>query len=386
MGAFLRDEVKPQDAAIDDYMQNVKQFGNEDEMLVAISCSLSHTEPGLDARIHNGCDSKLSKLQREPNEWNSDTLRDLDGLSTSSDVIDTIERIISKRIRKDGLQYLVLYQGSTPDDAQWLPASFLKTSDDLKLIRRFELESMSGGRRVGSSSEDSHTTDNDSDDSGEDISISDEQLARILQNQEDLGLSADEVLMYGDDESFDDPMDVAAALTAGFDRPNKRRQHRAKGSSKRSQQSFPSASALADALDMDPYNGFDVMDTDRPSLRPRKKGRRSQLPLEIEDTDLNDQIQASWEADRAKKRLKKAEREELRKQGLLGRKGKSPKLSVKYQHGIIMPDVIEEIREFLISSLQTYALLLCLIASCSLHLVCLSPLWKLPAAPLFISL
>jgi len=160
----------------------------------------------------------------------------------------------------------------------------------------FELETVSDGGRTSSSSEGSNVEDYIND-SGEDSPISDERLARVLQKQEELGFSADEVLLYGDDGYFNDPMNVATALVAGFDRPNKKRQHRVKGLNRQNQPTFPSASAMADALDMDPYNGFDIMDTDRPSLRPRKKGRRGQLPPELEDADLDEQLKASWEAD-----------------------------------------------------------------------------------------
>jgi hypothetical protein len=115
---------------------------------------------------------------------------------------------------------------------------------------------------------------------------------------------------------------------------------------------------------MDPYSGFDIMDTDRPSLRPKKKGRRGQMPPELDDSDLNEQLQNAWEADRSKKRLKKAEREQLRQQGLLGRKGKAPDLKVKYKNGIDMEDVVEEIREFMVGNMKTYVMSLgfCLVS------------------------
>jgi hypothetical protein len=196
-------------------------------------------------------------------------------------------------------------------------------------------------------SEEDHDDDNDVEE------YDDERLARVLQRQEELGLGSDEILLFGGDEIFDDVSDVPEQ-PARVDRPWKKRQQRSKGTPERVQPSFPSASALADALDMDPYNGFDVMDTERPSLRPRKKGRRGQPPPELSDSDLNEQLQATWAADRAKKRMKKAEREELRKQGLLGRKGKAPDLKVKYDSGIDMNDIVEEIREFMFSDMQTY--------------------------------
>lgn len=200
-------------------------------------------------------------------------------------------------------------------------------------------------------SEDDREDEMDGDEEAED-GYDDARIARILQKQEELGLGSDDIVLFGGDEAFDDSFDEPGA-TGGVTKAAKRRTRGGKGRSRLSEPSFPSATAMADALDLDPYGGFDVMDTERPSLRPRKKGRRGQAPPELSDSDLNEQLQASWEADRAKKRLKKAEREELRKQGLLGRKGKAPDLSVKYRDGFDINDIIEEVREFMFSDMQT---------------------------------
>lgn len=290
MEAFLQDQVKLKDAAMDDYMQNVQQFDTEQGMEATIPHSFAHRELDLEAGDHNDWKGDMSEMQEQEGGWNADSLQGLDGLSTSSDVID----------------------------------------DD----------------------ESSTSEDDDEDMDDENMAIDDERLARILQKQEELGLSSDEALLYGDDDFLDHRMD-AAVSSSGFDRPQKKRQNRVRGSGRHSQPTFPSASIMADVLDMDPYNGFDIMDTERPSLRPRKKGRRGQMPPELEGSDLNEQLQATWEADRSTKRIRKAEREEMRKQGLLGRKGKAPDLSVKYQNGVTMPDIVEQIRDFLISDMQT---------------------------------
>ncbi|KAL5113146.1 squalene synthetase-like protein, partial [Pleosporales sp. CAS-2024a] len=172
--------------------------------------------------------------------------------------------------------------------------------------------------------------------------------------QEELGLGSDEVLLYGGDEYFHGP--TRSQFPGHFPGKNLTK-NRTRGHDNRDS-TFPSASAMADALSMDPYGGFDIMDTERPSLKVKKKGRRGHIPLELDDSDLNEQLQNAWEADRTKKRLKKAEREELRQQGLLGRKskGKSAALKVKYSGGIAMDDVVEEIREFLLSDRQSLSL------------------------------
>jgi hypothetical protein len=366
MDAFLRSDVNPRDAAMDDYMQNVEDFGLTGDMMGA--SGFARREMDLDAGSHNDWES-LPGSQVEQDDlpgdsgaakvndsWDSDMLRDLEDMSTSSDVMDTVERILSKRTRRSNLQYLCVYVGSVTDDARWLPATYLTSADEKKLIRAFEeeaylrmLESSDSGSTDGEEEDDD---DDDDDEEEDDEELDDETIARVLQKQEELGLGSDEVLLYGADEYFSGPTNTKSFF-GDYGRPNKKRQARTRGNR---DPTFPSASAMADALAMDPYGGFDIMDTERPSLKPKKKGRRGQMPPELDDSDLNEQLQNSWEADRAKKRLKKAEREELRQQGLLGRKGKAPNLKVKYIGGISMEDVVEEIREFMLGNSQSLSL------------------------------
>ena len=361
---FLRGDVDPRKAAMDDYMQNVEAFGLNGDTTQA-STSFSRREMDLDGGSHNDWQPDLSQdeeLEVDMNGWDSDLLRDLDGLSTSSDLEGPVVRILKKRFRDAGLlQYLILYEDRLPDDARWVPTSFLKTPSERQLIKDFENDLLSRPQcsDYGSTSDSEaafyEEEGEDDEEEPDDEELDDETIARVLQKQEELGLGSDEVLLHAHDEYFGGPLSRnAKAMSAAIDRPSKRRGHRI-GGGRGSELSFPSAAAMADALDMDPYGAFDIMDTERPSLRPVKKGRRGHLPPEIEDSDLNDQLQAAWGIDRAKKRLKKAEREELRKQGLLGRKGKAD-LGVKYKDGINMMEVMEDIREFMSSEMLSLSL------------------------------
>jgi hypothetical protein len=367
MNAFLRGDINPRDTAMDDYMQNMEDFGLTGDLMNA--SGFAHREMDLDAGSHNDWESLLGSQgeqedargegEEEEEEaakgndsWDSDMLRDLEDMSTSSDVMDTVERILSKRTRSSGLHYLCVYEGSVTDDARWLPATFLKSGVEQKLIRVFEEEvalRMPKSSESGSTGDEEEDDDDDDDDNEE---LDDETIARVLQKQEELGLGSDEVLLYAADEYFSSATNPTTSFR-DYGRPNKKRQSRGRGNR---DVTFPSASAMADALAMDPYGGFDIMDTERPSLKPKKKGRRGQMPPELDDSDLNEQLQNSWEADRAKKRLKKAEREELRQQGLLGRKGKAADLKVKYSGGIGMEDVVEEIREFMLGDRPSLSL------------------------------
>jgi hypothetical protein len=118
--------------------------------------------------------------------------------------------------------------------------------------------------------------------------------------------------------------------------------------------SFPSASAFADALEADPYFGFDIMDFDRPSLRNKPKGKQSIPDLVLSDSEFEIELQQAWQNDRSKKKLRKKEREELRAQGLLGRKSGNPDLAVKYSKEMNMEQFMTELRSFLVSSKNRY--------------------------------
>ena len=364
MEAYLRGEANPRDAAMDDYMQNVDDFGLTGDMVGATG--FARREMDLDAGSHNDWESasgsQLGDGDDEDGGWDSDILQDFDNMSTSSDVMDTVVRVLSKRIRPSGLHYLCVYQGAVPDDARWLPATFLVRAAEKELIRAFEeaaeLRALAMTASCNSSGEDDEDDEEDEDgdeeeeDEEDEEELDDETIARVLQKQEELGLGSDEVLLYGGDELFVGSSSAKASFR-GYGRPSTKRQARV---TRNRGPSFPSASAMVDALAMDPYAGFDIMDTERPSLKLKKKGRRGQMPPELEDVDLNEQLRKSWAADRAKKRVKKAEREELRRQGLLGRKGKSVNVQVKYKGGFGMDDILEEVREFLLDDRQTLSL------------------------------
>jgi hypothetical protein len=116
---------------------------------------------------------------------------------------------------------------------------------------------------------------------------------------------------------------------------------------------FPSATAFADALEQDPYGAFDIMDFDRPSLRHKPQGKRQNLEFGLSDSELEWQLQVSWESDRKKKKIKKREREELRTQGLLGKKAAKWEATASTN----MEEITTAIRDFLLSENLKYVAL-----------------------------
>ena len=192
--------------------------------------------------------------------------------------------------------------------------------------------------------------------------MTDEQIARLYAKQAELGIEGDELVIddgaYVSMDDLDGLGDLdearaglAALANGGFGRtPNKHGMRRRGG--RKGDMSFPDASALADTVEQYGEHGFEIMDFERPSLRPTKKGRKGKLPPELEalsDDELREDMRDRWDNDRAKKRAKKVEREELRAQGLLGSAGRDGKadLSQKYLEGMTVAQIHEELRIFL---------------------------------------
>jgi hypothetical protein len=207
------------------------------------------------------------------------------------------------------------------------------------------------------SSEDSEEEDsNEERDDGpvtKDPTYDDENLARLLQKQESLGLGFNQLALcdgavednlmdrdhgYSDGDKREGDVSDDAAVRYLRNSPKKTKRSR-------NVQAFPSASALADAVEEDPYNGFDVMDFDRPSLRRKAKSKAPQIDLSNEE--LEAQLQSTWQKDREKKKKRKQDREELRTLGMLGSKSKSKLAKDKLFEGMSLAQVREELRKFL---------------------------------------
>ncbi len=366
-----------EDEIIRDYIENVKETQDlEDE------ASSNETEYHCNHRGSGLESDKLpvsaSTAQAEihgtgsDNDWNSDDLGDFDELDTSEDEPTDISRVFSRRERLSGLQYLVTPIGQSTDFAKWILGIKLTSVKARELILAFEETHHEGpdGSEDDEDDDDGNQWDDSSgDDSEEEVlndlirdhesehnenerilehtsRMSDAELARILNKQAQLGIDTDDIVLFdGALEQADDFIPFSTK-THTSNRMRSKQNRRSRGT-------FPSAEAFADVLEQDPYNGFDVMDFERPSLKPKKKGRKSAngLPFGLEDDELAEQLAQSWANDRSKKALKKAEREELRQAGLLGPKSAKGKIDLrtKYKNdGMDMDQAKAEIRAFLL--------------------------------------
>ena len=309
-----------------------------------------------------------SELFTNPKKWECAE----DGFnkpSLSNEVPKTIKLVLSKRDSACGLQYLVVGEGCSVDDARWCPVSSLNTQGAEALIQTFEnnpgLDQFSNGSDVSDASltmdeqvarnlQERLNDEADEKDLKEmrKTRMTDEQMARLLSKQDELGLGTNDRMLYDGDDIGTDSQDELQ-LDGQWERVVTRQVTSKSERMKQFRSDCLSATALADGLDQNPYNSFDLTDQQRPSLHKRAKGQRGKLSLELSDSELEHSIRTAWEKDRTKKKMRKQEREELRAQGLLSRKREAD-LKAKYSGGISMTQVKKEIKDFLLSSMEMY--------------------------------
>jgi hypothetical protein len=315
------DQTDEDEAAYNDYMENLKaQLEADDDVgIVGLRSAAGGPSLVVDGQVIDENDF----LDRSTRDVNFDELRMMDSDSDSDDEelgldIDDIE--------------------DDDDDASEFDSSDLESELAYNEKEQWEDEEDLRERRIAA--------------------MDDETLARLYAKQAELGISDEDLVIddgafMGEDlDEFGD-VDQAKAGLEDLAKSSFGRSTTKRSSKKRGGMTFPNASALADTLDQYGDAGFDIMDFERPSLRPKRGGRKGKLPPELDalsDDELKDEMIGHWSNDREKKRLKKAEREELRMAGMLGagvaKKGKAD-LSQKYLQGMTVVQIHAELRIFL---------------------------------------
>lgn len=186
---------------------------------------------------------------------------------------------------------------------------------------------------------DDHNEEDEEDDEEAVETFDDEALARLLARQGELGLDDEDLVIYSA-EGFG-AVEQSVSIQANR-RGNPFTADRGK---KGIRGQIPSASAVADAFDE-----LDLMDWDRHNPPRRPKSKRGQPNFDISDPELEATLQSAWNKDRLRKKERKLEREELRAQGLLGKKADPIDMRVKYPTGMTIDQIKEEIREFLMGT------------------------------------
>ena len=386
-----------EEAIIQDYINNMvvdESLADEGVPHLEGTSRIEHRRSGNGARETNASvripdRRNITKRERDIQlgdgmEGSSANLDDFNSLSTTDDDIVEVRKVFSQRQRSSGFQYLVIGQGQDAREARWVLRDKLVSDTAIEQIRIFrdeqhhkfwqenteESTDFSGEEAIRDDLDDDMASE--SEDNRRLVErtsrMTDEQIARALAKQEELGMGGDKIMLFDGQEGVDDQEEKEEnKFTTGtdfipFNLQNKFPSRRRSKPSGHGKDCFPPAEAFADALDEDPYNGFDVMDHERPSLRPRRRGRKSAellLELESEDAELAFQLQNQWSTDRAKKSLRKREREELRRSGLLGPRAVNGRvdLHTKYaDSGMDAVQVKAEVRSFLCQDTAALAL------------------------------
>ena len=362
------------DQIIEDYIANIQA---DEASMHRDTNNLVHTR---DLGGFDGWQSEAEKLAahrvsvESVEAWDSENIQDFDDFSTSSEEFEVVNKVLARRDRPSGRQYLVIGDGFMVDEARWLPLSSLAISENAAiLIRRFDQEQAEKQYLLGGDNSDDSLTDEVLVDLDSQIALgeiedgrglnkrrkarmTDEQMARLLSKQEDLGMGSDDLVLFEGDEG-----DVLAeSSTKGLIGACSTKRVELK-SNERASWPFSSAAALAQAMKDDPFGSFDVMDLDRLSLRRRLKGRHGHPALELSDSELEQNLRTAWENDRSKKKARKEEREELRSRGLLRFKNKNnnktnPSLTSKYPSGMSIGQIKDEMKTFLSSRAEELVL------------------------------
>lgn len=321
------DQTDDEEAAYIDYMENLKAQLEADEQ--AEISGIRSADGGPSLVVDGQVIDENELLNRSTRDVNFDELRMMDTESGSDD-----EEI--------GLDIDDFDEDDDDEDPSEFDSSDLESELEYDEREQWEDEEDLRQRRIAA--------------------MDDETLARLYAKQAELGISDEDLVIddgrfIEDLDEFGDVDEARAGLEdlakSSFGRSTTKRSNKKSGG-----MNFPNASAMADTLDQYGDAGFDIMDFERPSLRV-KRGRKGKVPPELDalsDDDLKNEMLGHWSNDREKKRLKKAEREELRMQGLLGasvaKKGKA-NLSQKYVQGMTVPQIHDEIRIFLQDVTQT---------------------------------
>lgn len=283
--------------------------------------------------------------------WSEGELTAFDALSTDSEAKGRVEKLLKKRQRPNGLQYLVKWDGYSTDEASWMVAETLDSACEVQ-IQEFEDHELARQimyAEAAESSDNSSDIDNtEEDDDAEDDTdddaylrekkaqeAADFKLAKILSRGEPSGNDSDD----DEEESDEDELDsFFLPRTKGVPRINPSGGRKGK---------FPSATRLATALEGE----FDVMDWATPAnVAPKKKGKGKAKQLwNISDEEIEARLQDQWATDKQKKREKKWEREKMRVEGMLGsKKGKNfPAAGDKWDHALETKELLDRVRRFM---------------------------------------
>ena len=347
------------DAAIADYAENAESNGPLMECSPQIPV---HQLTSIDVN-EGSTNTSLSTSIAEPTTLQCDEvdLVNFRDLSTSDEATGSPSRVILKKERGSTTQYPVVWEGKNVDDASWIPLSQLTSCRAQEATLSYEQTVV-----VDAITPEQSSTEDSSDieqlvmkDVARDMQdivdhderfnraverTTDDEIARMLSKQEELGLGSNKLVLFNnlDFEA------VSNTLTSKMGRGG--RQSNVVFHERSTPLKFLGSDEAQSMIVADQYGEFDIMDFGRLSLQRKSKGRKDAAP-QASDEELNTAIQKSWKNDRAKKKLRKDARDEARLRGLLGKKHGADTRS-ESQEAITASQIKAEIKSFLLSDDQ----------------------------------
>ncbi len=137
-----------EDSLIADYIANIQDDDEEEEGNIEAKNTKSFLQcdlGGPEDEIWVEPEATFTKPSGEEKQsfesgWAKSDICDLDDLSTSDGVMGEVIAILSKRERASGIQYLVVWEHQTVDEARWVPIATLTGIIAWSLIEKFEAE------------------------------------------------------------------------------------------------------------------------------------------------------------------------------------------------------------------------------------------------------
>lgn len=355
-----------EDKILADYIANIRASG--DFYLGENTPALDDSQPmGLAALSQFGEDNAYSPgMQTEiptseacENERNSKSPRKYGSVNTAKDVLKKADGKLFQRSSNYTKEQLDVGKAEGTHQAYWMPPDFLQDSGTAAHTP-FSISQYLEAVTI-SDTESLHVNDDPDDLHGGSIlpiqgktktNPSDTKTSGLFTELEGLDVGSDESFILNGiafdkgGESFDDwnlddfgeshPIGEKAKL-----RSPKRR--------------APPNNAN---WDEDQYQGLDdILHEGQSSRGKRSLKLRATHTFGPSDTELEALLQTTWEKDRAKKSMRKQERELRRVQGLLGKKRKGQlEPEDQYSTGLVTQQIIDTIDDFLRSSMTRFGI------------------------------
>ncbi|KAL9042633.1 MAG: hypothetical protein Q9214_003720 [Letrouitia sp. 1 TL-2023] len=354
-----------EDEILADYIANVRASGdfylgeNTPSFEVSQHMGLATLSPfGKISADSSGMQAGNPTSKPHETEWNPTNLHKYDNVNTTKDVLGEADGKLFQRSTNFTKQRLDTEKAEGTDQAYWMPPNLLQNSGSAAHTI-FSISECLEAVHI-SDTESLQIKDNADDPHGGSIlnrgklktNSSSTKTAGLFTKLEGLDLGSDESFVL-DGIAFDkegESIDDWDVDELGLSHPIGK-----KARLRSPKRRVPSSIANWDEVQ---YQGLDVtLHEGQPVLGKKSLKRRARHTFGPLDTELEVLLQRTWEKDRAKKSVRKQERELRRAHGLLGKKRKGqPEPEDQFLAGLFMQQIIDTINGFLRSSVTSLTL------------------------------